>query len=64
MGYDFGTMETDEGQDQNCGDLTDDDLDRISGKRDQLIGKSQGRYGLSKDEAERRVADWADKVER
>lgn len=37
------------------GKLTDDDLDRIEGNRDILIGKIQERYGKSKEEAEREV---------
>ena len=48
---------------EHWGDLTDDELDRIAGKRDQLIGKIQEKYGLSKDEAERRVADWTDTID-
>ena len=40
------------------GKLTDDDLDTIAGKRDQLIGRIQERYGIAKDEAERQVDDW------
>jgi len=34
------------------GKLTDDHLNIIAGKRDQLIGKIQEIYGLTKDEAE------------
>lgn len=37
------------------GKLTDDDLDQISGKKDQLIGKLQERYGYTRDEAAREV---------
>jgi uncharacterized protein YjbJ (UPF0337 family) len=37
------------------GKLTDDDLDVIDGKRDQLIGKLQERYGYSRDEAAQEV---------
>ncbi|MFN8595670.1 MAG: CsbD family protein [Anaerolineae bacterium] len=33
------------------GMLTDDDLNKINGKRDQLIGKLQERYGYSKEQA-------------
>ena len=39
---------------EQWGKLTDDELDQIEGKRDQLIGKIQKQYGLSKEEAERR----------
>ncbi|KIH76685.1 Uncharacterized conserved protein YjbJ, UPF0337 family [Geoalkalibacter ferrihydriticus] len=37
------------------GKLTDDDLDRIEGNRDKLVGKIQERYGKTKEEAEREV---------
>ncbi len=40
------------------GKLTDDDLTAISGKRDQLVGRIQERYGIHKDEAERQVDEW------
>lgn len=38
--------------------LTDDDLRHVGGKRDQLIGKLQERYGVMKDEAEKQVNEW------
>jgi len=37
------------------GKLTDDDLDQLAGKRDQLAGKIQERYGYQRDQAEREV---------
>ena len=37
------------------GKLTDDDLDVIAGKRDQLLGVVQKRYGIAREEAERQV---------
>src|SRR6187431_1690266 len=37
---------------EQWGKLTDDDLDRIEGKRDQLLGAVQKRYGLARDEAD------------
>jgi len=40
------------------GKLTDDDLMMIDGHRDQLVGRIQERYGIEKDEAERRVKDF------
>lgn len=40
------------------GKLTDDEIDVIEGRRDQLIGKIQQRYGVKKEEAERQVDDW------
>jgi uncharacterized protein YjbJ (UPF0337 family) len=43
---------------EQWGKITDDDLDVIAGKRDQLAGRIQETYGISKDEAERQIADW------
>lgn len=40
------------------GKLTDDDLNVIGGKKDQLIGRIQERYGVAKDEAQKQVEDW------
>jgi uncharacterized protein YjbJ (UPF0337 family) len=40
---------------QQWGKLTDDDLDRLAGRRDELIGKIQERYGYQRDQAEREV---------
>ena len=41
---------------EQWGKLTDDDLDVIRGKRDQLIGKIQERYGIAREAAEEQVA--------
>ena len=41
------------------GKLTDDDVDTLGGKKDQIVGKIQERYGIQKDEAERQVDTWA-----
>jgi len=35
------------------GDLTDDDLNRIKGRRDEFVGTMQEKYGKGKEEAER-----------
>ncbi|ERK16101.1 MAG: CsbD family protein [Pantoea sp.] len=43
---------------EKWGKLTDDDMTVIEGKRDQLVGKIQERYGYAKDQAEREVKDW------
>jgi uncharacterized protein YjbJ (UPF0337 family) len=40
---------------EQWGKLTDDDLDVIAGRRDQLLGRIQQRHGIAKDEAERQV---------
>ncbi len=42
--------------------LTDDDLKNLSGKRDDLLGKIQERYGILKDEAEKQVDEWIGKL--
>jgi uncharacterized protein YjbJ (UPF0337 family) len=44
------------------GKLTDDDIDVINGRREQLIGLIQERYGIAKEAAERQVSEWADAV--
>ena len=43
---------------EQWGKLTDDDLDVIAGKRDQLLGRIQERHGVAKDEAEKQVKNW------
>jgi uncharacterized protein YjbJ (UPF0337 family) len=40
---------------EQWGELTDDQLDVIAGKRDQLLGRIQEAYGVSQEEAERQV---------
>tara|TARA_R110002167_G_scaffold27592_33_gene93807 strand:+ start:1213 stop:1413 length:201 start_codon:yes stop_codon:yes gene_type:complete len=37
---------------QKWGDLTDDELDRINGQREEFAGVMKERYGKSKEEAE------------
>jgi len=43
---------------EQWGKLTDDHLDTIAGRRDQLAGKIQESYGISKEEAEEQISDW------
>ena len=43
---------------ENWGKLTDSDWQVIEGKRDQLVGRIQERYGLVREEAERQLADF------
>jgi uncharacterized protein YjbJ (UPF0337 family) len=40
---------------EKWGKLTDDHLDTIAGKRDQLTGKLQEMYGITKDQAEQQI---------
>lgn len=46
------------------GDLTDDDLDKVQGERERLVGKIQVRYGVAKEEAERRVDAWVSSIDK
>jgi len=43
---------------ETWGNLTDDDLDVIAGKRDQLAGRLQERYGMAKDAAETQIEEF------
>lgn len=38
--------------------LTDDDVQNVGGKKDQLVGKLEERYGILKEEAEKQVDEW------
>jgi uncharacterized protein YjbJ (UPF0337 family) len=43
---------------EKWGKLTDDDIDVIDGKSDQLVGKIQERYGIARDVAQKQVDEW------
>jgi len=43
---------------EKWGKLTDDDLDVINGRRQQLVGKIQERYGLAKEAAEKQTDEF------
>lgn len=43
---------------EQWGLLSDDHLERIAGKRDQLVGSIQESYGIAREEAERQVMAW------
>jgi uncharacterized protein YjbJ (UPF0337 family) len=43
---------------QKWAKLTDDDLTYVAGRRDQLLGRLQERYGIAKDQAEKQVKEW------
>lgn len=43
---------------EKWGKLTDDDLAAINGKKEQLLGAIQKKYGLAKDKAEQELATW------
>ncbi|MBB6630387.1 CsbD family protein [Clostridium algidicarnis] len=40
------------------GDLTNDEIDKLEGEHDVLIGKIQERYNLSEEEAEAQFNTW------
>ncbi len=42
---------------EQWGRLTEDDLDVIAGRRDQLLGRIQERHGVARDEAGRQGKD-------
>jgi uncharacterized protein YjbJ (UPF0337 family) len=46
------------------GKLTDDDMELVQGKRDELAGRIQERYGIAMDEAERQIDDWSRTADR
>ncbi|NVO16941.1 MAG: CsbD family protein [Rhodoplanes sp.] len=44
------------------GKLTEDDVEVVKGKREELLGILQARYGHARAEAEREVDSWAEQV--
>jgi uncharacterized protein YjbJ (UPF0337 family) len=49
---------------ERWGKLTDDDLDVIAGKREQLLGVLQQRYGYAKDSLERELRDFEKELDK
>jgi uncharacterized protein YjbJ (UPF0337 family) len=47
---------------QRWAKLTDDDVTALSGKKDQLVGKIQERYGITREQAEKEANEWANAV--
>jgi uncharacterized protein YjbJ (UPF0337 family) len=47
---------------QQWGKLTDDDMEKIAGKRTELSGRLQERYGIKKEEADRQIDEWMRRV--
>ena len=43
---------------EQWGKLTNDDLDQVEGRAEQLIGRIQERYGIARDEAQRQFDSW------
>ncbi len=47
---------------ERWGELTDDELLQVEGKRDQLVGMIQKKYDLDLEEAEAQVDVWAESL--
>lgn len=45
---------------EKWGEITNDEMDVIAGKKDQLVGQIQSKYGITKEEAEKQVKDFSD----
>jgi uncharacterized protein YjbJ (UPF0337 family) len=43
---------------EKWGKLTDEEMEKINGRREQLIGKIQAKYGLSKERAEMQLDEF------
>lgn len=48
---------------QQWAKITDDDLEKLSGKSEELAGVLQQRYGYGKAQAENEINDWLGKVQ-
>jgi len=49
---------------EKWGQLTDDELTTIGGKRDKLAGVLQQKYGMAKDEVEEEIAEFERSLDR
>ena len=43
---------------ERWGKLTDNDIDVIDGRSEQLVGTIQERYGIARDAAQKQVDEW------
>jgi uncharacterized protein YjbJ (UPF0337 family) len=48
---------------ETWGKITDDELTKIAGQREQLVGMIQTRYGVAKEEAESQVRKFSDAIQ-
>jgi uncharacterized protein YjbJ (UPF0337 family) len=48
---------------EQWGKLTDSDLEQIGGRKDQLVGRIQERYGITREAAQQQADQWARTVE-
>lgn len=46
------------------GDLTDDEIQKLDGRKDQIAGLLQEKYGIARDQAERDLDEWVSEYDR
>jgi uncharacterized protein YjbJ (UPF0337 family) len=44
---------------EKWGKLSNDDIEVVGGRRDQLVGRIQERYGITRDIAQQQADEWA-----
>lgn len=44
------------------GNLSDDELMQVNGRRDVLVGKIQEKYGVAREEANKQIDEWISKL--
>lgn len=49
---------------QKWNKLTDDDLNQMSGKKDELSGRLQQQYGYTKEQADREIDEFSRSLDR
>lgn len=47
---------------EKWGDLTDDELTEVAGKKEKLEGLIQQKYGLTQEAASKQIDEWAEKI--
>ncbi len=47
---------------QKWGDLTEEEIDIVEGKREELIGQLEVKYGYTKEKAAAEVDTWAENL--
>jgi uncharacterized protein YjbJ (UPF0337 family) len=47
---------------ERWGKLTENDWERIAGRKDQLVGRIQELYGVARAEAEKQADEWSRKL--
>ena len=45
------------------GKLTEDDFSIVAGRREQLAGRIQERYGVAKEDADKQISEWIRKAD-